>query len=311
MNSTLFNSYINQPGLLNADSLSELRQLTQEIPYCQIAQILLAVNLKNVDSILYNNQLKVSVAYAGSRLKLKQIIENEHRVVKSVPEEKPIVKVIELIPEPVELVESTESLNAEKVEPHVENEEDYFKKLQQLVAERLREIAEQESTEQIYVASIEKGIDHERVELTTSLTSDPLLTNDPPERTITHIPDNNEFHFVPSVYNLGDLADDLEGDDEIIPLLEQGGSLTKQEIIDRFIMNEPKITPRREFFKPIDQSRHSSQDNDGIVSETLAQIQLQQGNTEKAINIYKRLCLVNPEKSIYFAAQIAKIKESQ
>ncbi|CDN32831.1 hypothetical protein BN938_2764 [Mucinivorans hirudinis] len=71
---------------------------------------------------------------------------------------------------------------------------------------------------------------------------------------------------------------------------------------------------------PIDRSIRLQQDDsqddiaeeytqfDGeVATETLAQIYLAQGHTERAIEIYLKLCLKNPEKSSYFAELISKI----
>lgn len=46
-----------------------------------------------------------------------------------------------------------------------------------------------------------------------------------------------------------------------------------------------------------------------IVSETLAKLYADQGYTEKAIDMYKRLSLAFPDKSAYFAAEIDKLKK--
>lgn len=43
---------------------------------------------------------------------------------------------------------------------------------------------------------------------------------------------------------------------------------------------------------------------DGLVTEPLAELYVKQGKTEKAIELYKKLSLLNPEKRTYFASRI-------
>lgn len=85
--------------------------------------------------------------------------------------------------------------------------------------------------------------------------------------------------------------------------------LTKSEIIDKFIAENPSISrPKQEFYNPISAAQDSVVDQENIVSETLATIYAKQGYLEKAISIYEKLILKNPEKSIYFAGQISELK---
>ncbi|MEZ4984418.1 MAG: tetratricopeptide repeat protein [Saprospiraceae bacterium] len=47
----------------------------------------------------------------------------------------------------------------------------------------------------------------------------------------------------------------------------------------------------------------------GITTETLAQLFTKQGQYERAIKIYEKLSLVNPDKSVFFAATIEELKK--
>ncbi len=105
-------------------------------------------------------------------------------------------------------------------------------------------------------------------------------------------------------------ADDDE--QKQIELIKSPETKLKQELIDQFIENAPRIIRKKSDFFDADESAKTSQkSNDDLVSETLAKIYLKQGKPDKAIKIYQKLILINPEKSSYFAALLEKIKEEQ
>jgi hypothetical protein len=103
-----------------------------------------------------------------------------------------------------------------------------------------------------------------------------------------------------------------EQESTVEPAPERAVFMTKEDIIEKFIREEPGISRQKsEFFNPNESAIKSSLDDDEIVSETLAQLYHNQGNTPKAIKIYEKLSLLFPEKSRYFAAQIEKLKGKQ
>jgi len=90
-----------------------------------------------------------------------------------------------------------------------------------------------------------------------------------------------------------------------------GEKLVQSELIDRFILENPRIEPDREK-ADAPQKDISSQfvgEMGGFVTETLARIYVNQGYYSKAIDIYGKLSLKFPEKSSYFASQIEMVKE--
>ena len=84
----------------------------------------------------------------------------------------------------------------------------------------------------------------------------------------------------------------------------------KLPIIDRFIAADPKISPidKSETVNPkIKEDFYT----DELMTETLAKLLLKQKKYNKAISAYKILSLKYPEKNVFFAGQIQKIKNLQ
>jgi hypothetical protein len=82
------------------------------------------------------------------------------------------------------------------------------------------------------------------------------------------------------------------------------------QIIDSFIKNDPQIhPPNAEQIDNENKAKKSAEDQNDLVSETLAGIYIEQMLYDKAIDTYEKLSLKFPEKSRYFADLIQSIEK--
>ncbi|MBG7612740.1 hypothetical protein IU405_10825 [Polaribacter sp. BAL334] len=81
----------------------------------------------------------------------------------------------------------------------------------------------------------------------------------------------------------------------------------KEEIIEKFIQNNPKIIPLpkdKNIIVPVSENKADS----SLMTETLAKVYLEQKKYENAIQAYRILSLKYPEKSGFFADQIKRVQ---
>jgi hypothetical protein len=62
--------------------------------------------------------------------------------------------------------------------------------------------------------------------------------------------------------------------------------------------------------KKVEQMAEHSIDEGEVITETMAEVWVKQGNREKAIETYNKLSLLNPDKSAYFASLAEQLKNS-
>ncbi len=294
-----FSAFVRYPETLDQEAMKELDQVIARFPYCQDAQYLLALCVKEFDHLRYPGLLKRTASCAGDRNVLRQLLTTH------------------LLPVSHEL-EPTES-DAEAVV--IDSEEITLEEA----------IPDDASFQSIDIQGHEEKEDFGAV-TAAELDSLPSIEIEEPGVTFTwefsgkseeksEIPSEPE-HFSPEellaiVHRR--LAEISSGEirsnqPEIIPSEEatpanKSSATSTSDIIDRFIREEPRISrPGVRFYSPSDESWESSAENEDIISETLAMLYAEQGNLTKAISIYEKLSLLNQEKSRYFAAQIKKLK---
>ena len=84
----------------------------------------------------------------------------------------------------------------------------------------------------------------------------------------------------------------------------------QQLIIEGFMKKNPRISRQESNVEPVavDVSGRVAQSGTGAIeTEAFARILLRQGKTEKAIDLYQKLILKNPEKRNYFAKKLSEL----
>lgn len=110
-------------------------------------------------------------------------------------------------------------------------------------------------------------------------------------------------------------ADELQSFNASDYQLGDKAPITTGSLIDKFLnsnsgtIRQPKHGPDNE---KSPNNKHiiekSDTESDDLITETLANIYLQQKNYEKALDAFQKLSLKYPEKSIYFASRIKEIE---
>ena len=96
---------------------------------------------------------------------------------------------------------------------------------------------------------------------------------------------------------------------EAAMLAQYNAKAEKLSLLDQFLKSRPEMPRINPEDTPTpDKAAAASILKEGeIVTEALARIPLMQGNLDEARSMYQKLCLLFPEKSDYFGAQIEKI----
>lgn len=289
MNLENYTYLLANPQKITAADLAELNVLVSKYPYFQSARALQLKGLKNNDSFLYNDALKLTAAHTTDRDILFEYITSEkfiqNEISQTILQHDSSVDEIKVISEDISeqiSLEIDRQLKAEIQKAETILNPDLFQRKQQSVSNSVEKEAESKSE----VLQPDQPLEFTKSDKHSFAEWLKLTKAKPIERA-------EDVSKLPSETSV------------------QEEKERKFELIDRFIQERPKIIPSETAQKT---EQHNlaqpyTQASDALMTETLAKVYLQQKNYKKAIQAYKILILKNPEKSGFFADQIRAIEK--
>jgi len=263
-------------------NLEEVKSLVQRFPYFAPAQFLLLEKLKQQGAEDYSTQLQKSILYYPNPLEFQYFIASERFYTE------------------VDLEEPAERQQATSDEPQEVSHE-----------------KEEDSIETgLPVATTEPEVAGE--EMGTALSNEPQTVNielqtSNLEPQTSNVKPGTELTFEP--YHTVDY------------FASQGIKLSQEEVSkDKFgkqlksfteWLKTMKRLPATQMAATVDSGsetkvQHLAQDSiheADVYTEAMAEVWAKQGNTQKAIEIYNKLVLLNPSKKAYFATKIENLKQ--
>ena len=297
MNTFEFTYLLNKPNAIKDKHTIGLEAIVNEFSYFQSARALLLKALYNKESFQYNPALRKTAAYTTDRSVLFDFITsgNFASVQQLFIEEKEAF-INEIKVNEVEIVTVAPSTIESKVEANT---------LEQSIVHSIKEAEDVQETDEVEEIQINKNKEEK-----IAAVSEKLNIGKPLDFS------KGEKHSFQEWLQLANFSPIERTEKE--PEAFQTPKSTpidpekqkKTALIDRFIENNPKISPVREMSK-IAHIPEQNQDQSYLMTETLAKVYLEQRKYQKAIQAYEILILKYPEKSTFFADRISDIRVLQ
>ena len=306
MNRNDFLNMIEDTVPVSRQMIGEVYELIDIFPYFQSAHLLLLKGLYSNADVKFDNQLRNSAIHVGDREVLYWLLKTKNT---SDTDKIDIRLDSDLKKEIVSDTHQTvieSAKNSEYLIDEIEKDFDETKFIEK------QDTHGQNPDHSIMIATEPDDIESEGViflpDEDISPSDDKVFFMDPgfasPERSDLLELDLDED-------NTSLLAEEeisLEDQDQ---LEKNSKKLFESELIDKFIIANPRIEPQKDksYVPDDDISKPYVEEAGGLVTETLAKIYINQGYYSRAMDIYEKLSLKFPEKSSYFASQIEKVKE--
>ncbi len=307
MNTATFTYLLANPQQLNDQQLADLETVISKYPYFQSARALQLKGLKNNDSFLYNDALKLTAAYTADRDILFQYITSDafvqDKISEAILQHDASVNELE-----VEIEDVTEQ-TALELDKQLKNE---LKKAEAILNPQLfeRKIAsvKEISEEATKTPETEAQIPNESDGTSEVTTHSEEIEPDAPLAFKKQ--DTHSFSEWLQLTRAQPIDRSKEKEEDAAQTPSQDEAIEKKfELIEKFIQDKPKLEVSAQPTKQIDLAEPYTQTPNALMTETLAKVYLQQKNYKKAIKAYEILILKNPEKSGFFADQIRAIKK--
>jgi hypothetical protein len=327
-------------------SVADLRQLASQFPWFGPAQILYAKKLQAGSPGLYEDQVQKTILYFQNRLWLHYLLnDNESIEIITAPvvEEKtpadykektglssPETFTVEIATEPSEVIETAVQEIEEKSQPIIEAATETFTPIPAIEEEKITE----RNTEEYNTEPLPEAAFH--IAETTTITADQSensgaeiedpATDSPAETKTEDLVELPPIKFQP--INTMNAPLTFEPYHTIDYFASQGIKVIEEEkpkqrfdqqlksftewlkAMKRAPASEMAAAPDSGGEKKVVQLAEHSLAERHIVTEAMAEVWIKQGNTAKAEEIYRKLSLLDPLKTAYFAAKIEDLKKT-
>ncbi|MFH6772399.1 hypothetical protein [Gaetbulibacter aestuarii] len=294
------------PQTITHQNTEAIKSIIQEFPYFQSARALYLKGLKNESSFKYNQELKKTATYTTDRSILFDFITSDHfnqnEISRHIKQNSSHLKNIEVDVEDI-------SVNKSVVIDHALKQQ--IKESEAILDPALFEPKVARPPKPFALDESESIKEIEAPIETEPASPEEILKLGKPLQF-----DKNESHSFNEWLKLTKFKPIKREEDEKIVEVEEKPEMVSErakkfELIDKFISENPKITPSKNTSTKKNLAKAQMIQPEALMTETLARIYVEQKNYKKAIQSYKILSLKYPEKSSFFANQIKAVEQLQ
>ncbi|SFZ91014.1 hypothetical protein SAMN05428642_1011342 [Flaviramulus basaltis] len=310
MTQTDFTYILQHPQAITHNQTEAVKSITDEFPYFQSARAIYLKGLKDQSSINYNQELKTTAAYTTDRSILFDFITSEAFIQNEISQFiKQNIANLKDIDVDIEDISVEKSVSIDDALKQQINDTDGVLDpalFQPKEARPVKSFILDESE------TIEKATKETK---TQDASADEILNLGKPlpfDKKENH--SFNEWLKLTCFKPIQREAENKENEKEAEVNISSTDALDKEkkfELIDKFILKKPKISPAKPLTQKGNLAKAQMIQPESLMTETLARIYVEQKNYKKAIQSYKILSLKYPEKSSFFANQIKAVEQLQ